>query len=76
MKNYSDPVENRTRDLQVCSAVSQPNAPPRGPNKTMHYLEYNIGLRALCFSCPEISIRTNGQATTSFDLLYYDNFIR
>jgi len=39
---------------------------PSGPGKTMHYLKYD-GLRALCFSSPEISIPTNGQAMTSFD---------
>jgi hypothetical protein len=30
MKN-SDVIENRTRDLPVCSAVPQPTAPPRAP---------------------------------------------
>ena len=29
MKNSSDTVGNRTRDLPACSAVSQPTAPPR-----------------------------------------------
>ena len=29
MKNSSDTVENRTRDLPACSAVPQPTAPPR-----------------------------------------------
>jgi hypothetical protein len=28
MKNSSDTIGNRTRDLPVCSAVPQPNAPP------------------------------------------------
>ena len=31
MKNSSDTIGNRTRDLPICSAVSQPTAPPRGP---------------------------------------------
>jgi hypothetical protein len=30
MKKSTDTVENRTRDLPVCSAVPQPAAPPRG----------------------------------------------
>jgi hypothetical protein len=29
MKNSNDTIGNRTRDLQVCSAVPQPTAPPR-----------------------------------------------
>jgi hypothetical protein len=29
MKNSSDTMENRTRDLRVCNAVAQPTAPPR-----------------------------------------------
>jgi hypothetical protein len=29
MKNFSDTIGNRTRDLPVCSAVPQPTAPPR-----------------------------------------------
>ena len=31
MKNSSDTIENRTRDLPTCSAVLQPTAPPRAP---------------------------------------------
>jgi hypothetical protein len=31
MKNFNDTIENRTRDLPVCSAVPQPTAPPRAP---------------------------------------------
>jgi len=30
-KNSSDIIENRTRDLPVCSAASQPTAPPNTP---------------------------------------------
>jgi hypothetical protein len=29
MKNSSDTIGNRTRDVPVCSAVPQPTAPPR-----------------------------------------------
>ena len=29
MKNYSDTIENRTRDLPACSAVPEPTEPPR-----------------------------------------------
>ena len=31
MKNSNDSIGNRTRDLPTCSAVPQPNAPPRAP---------------------------------------------
>ena len=31
MKNSSDTIGNRTRDLQTCGAVPQPNAPPPYP---------------------------------------------
>jgi len=31
MKNSSETIGNRTRDLPACSAVHQPTAPPRGP---------------------------------------------
>jgi len=31
MKNFSDTIGNRTRDLLVCSAVPQPTAPPLIP---------------------------------------------
>jgi hypothetical protein len=33
MKNSTDPIGNRTRDLLVCSAVPQPTVPPRRPSK-------------------------------------------
>jgi hypothetical protein len=31
MKNPSDPIGNRTRNLPACSAEAQPTAPPRAP---------------------------------------------
>jgi hypothetical protein len=31
MKNPNDTIGNRTRDLPACSAVLQPNTPPRAP---------------------------------------------
>jgi hypothetical protein len=39
MKNSSDTIGNRTRDLPACSTVPQPNAPPRNPNRK-EYKEY------------------------------------
>jgi len=40
MKNSSDTIENRTRDLPTCSAMPQPTALPRAPNKYMYSLKY------------------------------------
>jgi hypothetical protein len=38
MKNSSDSIGNRTRDLPACSAVPQPTAPPRAPKLIqIHY---------------------------------------
>ena len=33
MKNCSETIGNRTRDLPACSAVPQPTAPSNAPNK-------------------------------------------
>jgi hypothetical protein len=33
VKNCSDTIGNRTRDVPTCSAVSQPTALPRAPSK-------------------------------------------
>jgi hypothetical protein len=36
MKNSDDTIGNRSRDLPVCSAVPQTNAPPRAPYLKNH----------------------------------------
>ena len=36
MKNSSDSIGNRTRDLPTCSAVPQPTAPPRATNCSIY----------------------------------------
>ena len=38
VKNSSDAIGNRTRDLPTCSAVLQPTAPPRAPYTTVRYI--------------------------------------
>jgi len=64
MKIFNDTIGNRTRDLPVCSAVPQPTAPPRAPNRN-EYQEYFlrgkdgrcVGLTTLppsCADCLEI----------------------
>ena len=37
MKNSSDIIGNRTRNLPVCSSVPQPTAPPRTPKRVGIY---------------------------------------
>jgi hypothetical protein len=38
IKNSSDNIVNRTRDLLACSAVPQPTAPPRDLTDILHYI--------------------------------------
>ena len=40
MKNSNDINRNRTRDFPACSAVPQPTAPPRSPNKIVGSTHY------------------------------------
>jgi hypothetical protein len=46
-KNSNDTIRNRTRDLPACSAVPQPTAPPRAPNKT--YIKTTIKISNYSF---------------------------
>ena len=45
LKNSNDAIGNRTRDLPVCSAIPQPTAPPRAPQRspkiTLNYKKYH-----------------------------------
>ena len=43
MKNSSDTIGNRNRDLLACSAVPQPTALPRAP----HYVTYVLQIAAV-----------------------------
>ena len=54
MKNSSDTIGNRTRDLPACRAVSQPTAPPRtskvlGGTLNKYSLSYLIFIRNFVF---------------------------
>jgi hypothetical protein len=51
MKNSSDTIGNRIRDVPVCSAVPQPTAPPRTPLKVNTIL-YQISSWATPASIP------------------------
>jgi len=42
MKNSSDTIGNRTRDLSVCSAVPQPTVPPHAPKICWYTLKLNV----------------------------------
>ena len=74
MKNSSDTIGNRTRDLPTCSAVPQPTAPPRAPN-TVHSVGHNPVL--VIFSKSTITTRmkritgTNGP---SYHIVIVINF--
>jgi len=46
MKNSSDTIGNRTRDLPACSAVPQPTAPPRAPRSHVHTFKAETSNRA------------------------------
>jgi len=43
MKNSSDSIGNRNRDLQTCSTVPQPTAPPRAPGVRGNLLYVHFG---------------------------------
>jgi len=67
MKNSNDTIGNRTRDLQTCSSVSQPTAPPRSPRMFEYKLDlsryanlYVVNIRVSCkawISCVVFSIK-------------------
>jgi hypothetical protein len=58
MKNSSDTIGNRTRDLPAASAVPQPTAPPRAPvilhtssKLTIEVKEILVILSRYCSNC-------------------------
>ena len=56
MKNSSDTIGNRTRDLPTCNAVPQPTALPRAPELHIRLSELRVRVRkapvAICDSSP------------------------
>jgi len=54
MKNSSDTIGNRNRDLPACSAVPQPTAPPRAPGQKSIF-ELRQIIRSVCvFDSPKL----------------------
>ena len=51
MKNFNDTIGNRTRDLQTCSAVPQPTAPPLG----VYYIRQRLILKYVGRNCCELN---------------------
>jgi hypothetical protein len=47
MKNSSDTIVNRTRDLPACSTVPQPTAPPRAPDEWQEWGLITLITRAM-----------------------------
>jgi len=56
MKNSNDIIGHRTHDLQACSAVPQPTAPPRGPLNDInrHVFTMNGGISSSLQSMNEL----------------------
>ena len=50
MKNSSDTIWNRTRDLPICSAVPQPTALMRAPSILVYHSD-NRKFHSVCHSC-------------------------
>ena len=73
MKNSSDTIGNRTRDLPTCSAVPQPTAPPRAPKF------FNIaGHKVKAWHCPVCAtdyLQTKKQHFISIVLYIIYNYI-
>jgi len=42
MKNSNDTIGDRTRDLPACSAVPQPNAPPRAMHRRTTLVNFQL----------------------------------
>ena len=56
MRNTSDTIGNRTRDLPACSAVPQPTAPPRTPPELIQEIFFFFGN---FFSTFEFSLKSD-----------------
>jgi hypothetical protein len=65
MKNSSDIIGNRTRDLPACSAVPQPNAPP--PASRSIYYRKKKDFHLLNISVPKTQIQFSAKK------MYYDS---
>ena len=50
MKNPNDPIGNRYRDHQACSAVPQPTAAQPAPPPPPPDLVYELLLRKICWT--------------------------
>ena len=53
MKNSSDKIVNRTRDLPACSAVPEPTASPRAP-KGYYWLTWTCETEVVAFWCEDL----------------------
>jgi hypothetical protein len=48
LKNSSDSIGNRTRDLSACSAVPQPTAPPRTSPSEVYIVQHHVTHTSHC----------------------------
>ena len=51
LKNSSDTIRNRTRDLPVCSVVPSPTTPPRAPSTELCLTEITLSGSQIFFRC-------------------------
>jgi len=56
MKNSSDTIGNRTRDLPTCSAVPQPTVPPRAPHYAVIINNYIIVTKISALFCDTLAL--------------------
>jgi hypothetical protein len=70
MKNSSDTIENRTRDLPACSAVPQPTSPPSAHHYTARLTKdgslYDADTHTSKWSINQVVICTEIRSKTSF----------
>jgi len=59
MKNSSNTIGNRTRDLPACSAVPQPTAPPRAPLQLYTPLNYRLIKPQSYLGMPSLEVKDN-----------------
>jgi len=58
MKNSSDTIGNRTRDLPACRAVPQRTAPPRATRKDCYVFKYGSGACRLWITLTSVLLRS------------------
>ena len=79
LKNSSDSMGNRTRDLPVCSAVPQPTAPPRTPtgtraSTTNDTASFNSEIYQRCSNASRLACYGRGTFLQALDILISEKY--